>query len=105
MDAPEVTCSELVEHVTAYLEQALRPFERARLEQHLQTCPPCQAHLEQMRDTLMLLGRVPEHRLSAAARRDLLVAFRGWKRAGAPRRAHDGVTLGTPRQTDRRRDR
>jgi hypothetical protein len=44
------------------------------------TCPPCRAHLEQMRGTLLVVGRVPEESISPDAERNLLEAFRDWKR-------------------------
>ena len=43
------------------------------------TCPPCQAHLDQMRRTIDVLGRLPQESLSTDAERDLLGAFREWK--------------------------
>ena len=35
----ELTCQELVELVTDYLEDALSPAERVRFEEHLIVCP------------------------------------------------------------------
>lgn len=75
-----LTCSELVELVTDYLDGALSPVDRARFEEHVMTCPPCHAHLDQMRRTIDVLGRLPEETLSPDAERDLLDAFRDWKR-------------------------
>jgi hypothetical protein len=44
------------------------------------SCPPCRAHLEQMRRTIRLLGRIPEETVPPHAENALLAAFRGWKR-------------------------
>lgn len=74
----DLTCRELVELVTEYLEDRLAPAERARFEGHLAICAGCQAYVDQMRDTLRALGRLPEERLSAGARETLLAAFREW---------------------------
>lgn len=79
MSATYLTCRELVELVTEYLENALAPSDRARFEEHIMTCPPCRAHLDQMRRTLSVLGRVPEDAVSPEAEESLLQAFRGWK--------------------------
>lgn len=81
VNATYLTCKELVELVTEYLENALTPTDRARFEEHIMTCPPCRAHLDQMRKTLSVLGRVPEATVSPDAERSLLEAFRDWKRA------------------------
>lgn len=77
-----LTCQELVELVTEYLEGALPPRDRERFEEHLVTCPPCQAHLTQVQETIRILGCASEEHLSEQAERDLLHAFRGWKRDG-----------------------
>lgn len=76
-----LSCRELVELVSDYLEGALSPSDRARFERHIAGCPHCTAYLEQMRATLRLLGRIEEDSLSPRARDDLLVAFRDWKSA------------------------
>lgn len=80
MSTTYLTCKELVELVTEYFEGALTPADRVRFEEHIMTCPPCRAHLEQMRGTLRVVGRVPEESISPQAERSLLEAFRDWKR-------------------------
>jgi anti-sigma factor RsiW len=81
-DDVELTCKELVELVTDYLEGALAPAERARFEAHLATCSGCRSYLEQMRHTIALLGGLPEASLSEEARGELLTLFRHWRSAG-----------------------
>jgi anti-sigma factor RsiW len=76
-----ITCREFVELATDFLEGRLPALERDRFEDHLALCPGCQAYMEQLRETLRALGRIPEESLSAAAREELLHAFRGWKAA------------------------
>jgi anti-sigma factor RsiW len=78
----DLTCQELVEVVTDYLEGALPAAERARFEEHLTGCPGCQAYLQQMRDTIGMLGRVTEGSLEPATRDQLLDLFRNWNRDG-----------------------
>ena len=80
MSTTYLTCKELVELVTEYFEDALAPNDRARFEEHIMTCPPCRAHLEQMRQTLRVVGHVPQESVSPDAERSLLEAFRDWKR-------------------------
>jgi anti-sigma factor RsiW len=78
MTGDDLTCAELVNLVTEYLDGALSPAERARFDEHLMTCPACQAHLDQIRWTIDLFGRLPKEALSTDAERDLLDAFREW---------------------------
>jgi anti-sigma factor RsiW len=76
----DLSCRELVELVTDYLEQALPPGERLRFERHLATCAGCDAYLRQLDATLRAAGRLTEASLPADARGALLRAFRGWRR-------------------------
>jgi len=75
-----LTCRELVELVTDYLEGTLPPEDRARFEQHIAGCRPCTTYLGQMREMLRLLGHLTEESVSPDARDILLQAFRDWKR-------------------------
>jgi anti-sigma factor RsiW len=77
----QMSCRELVELVTDYLEDALAPTDRAAFEAHLAICPGCVAYLDQMRRTITLTGSLTEDSLSPAVRDELLAAFRSWKRA------------------------
>jgi anti-sigma factor RsiW len=74
-----MTCEELVELVTAYLEGALPGADRRAFDEHLALCPGCETYLAQFRTTIDLLGELPEESLSAAARERLLAAFTGWR--------------------------
>jgi predicted anti-sigma-YlaC factor YlaD len=75
-----LTCQELVELVTEYLEDTLPPAERARFEEHLVVCPGCRIYLDQMRQTIHTLGTLTEESISPKAKQDLLQMFRDWKR-------------------------
>jgi len=77
----ELTCRELVELVTDYLEDALSPEERARFEEHIGTCDACSTYLDQIRTTVAVAGKLSEERVAPAARDALLQAFRTWKRS------------------------
>ena len=80
-ELPELPCRQLVELVTDYLEDRLPPQERARFEAHLADCEYCEAYLEQIRQTIRVLGRLPEESLSVEARDALLTALRDWARS------------------------
>ena len=81
MAAPEdITCRELVEIVTRYLEGALRAEEREMVELHLNLCDGCAGYLDQIRVAIELSGRLTEESISPEAESRLLEAFRGMKR-------------------------
>jgi anti-sigma factor RsiW len=75
----ELTCKELVELATEYLSQAMAADDRARFEQHLLTCPPCTAYLDQMKKTVAITGGLEGGALSSETERDLMELFRRWK--------------------------
>ena len=77
---PEMPCRELVELITDYLEDQLSPEDRLRFELHLAQCEVCRTYVEQFRQTIRLVGRLPQEALSPAARGALLSAFLGWRR-------------------------
>jgi len=79
----DLTCQELVELVTHYLEGALPPGERARFEEHLGICEGCAHYLDQMRVSTRLVGRTSEELERLPGMDDLLEAFRGWRRGAA----------------------
>ena len=79
-----MTCSELVELVTDYLEGRLAPADLESFEGHLSECPPCGIYLEQMRITLRALGRIPEETISAETRAELLHVFAEFRSGASP---------------------
>lgn len=80
MSERPLTCHELVELVTDYLEDALSPEDRRRVEEHLALCDGCTTYLEQMRETIRLTGLVREEEIPEDQKQALLEAFRGWTR-------------------------
>ena len=80
MDPNDLSCQELVELVTTYLEDALPVEQRARFDAHIATCSGCSAYLDEMRTTIDLTGRLEPELLGDEARELLLASFRNWKR-------------------------
>jgi len=74
----ELACRDIVELVTAYLEDALDARDRERFEEHLVFCDGCGAYLEQMRATVRVTGHV-DGVLPEELETRLLEAFRGWR--------------------------
>jgi anti-sigma factor RsiW len=75
--ADHVTCREVVELVTDYLEGALPADDAAVFEQHVNFCDGCERYVEQMRVTIAAVGRIEE----ADVPPGLLAAFRGRSRS------------------------
>lgn len=75
-----LTCKELVELITEYLEGTLPEDDRARVDEHLAGCEGCTNYLEQMRQTIRLTGTIREENLTPEQRDDLLTLFRDWKK-------------------------
>ena len=78
--AEHVSCQEIVELVTDYLEHALPADEAALFEQHINYCDGCERYLDQMRMTVAAVGRIEEEDAPPETRERLLTAFRDWKR-------------------------
>jgi anti-sigma factor RsiW len=82
MASPEktdLTCRELVELVTDYLEGALATKDRLDFERHLVWCSFCRDYLEHMRATIDLTGKPDEAEPPSPLREQLLDAFRDWR--------------------------
>ncbi len=77
----KMTCKEIAELVTEYLEDTLPHVERVRFEDHLRGCQGCLAYLEQMRLTITSIGRLTEDDIPAPVLQSLLGAFRRWKQS------------------------
>jgi anti-sigma factor RsiW len=75
----EMTCKELVELVTDYLEQRLSSHDVRRFEVHLASCEGCAAYVAQMRRTIEVVGTLTEADITPGALDELLRAFRSWK--------------------------
>jgi anti-sigma factor RsiW len=74
-----LSCQELVELVTDYLEDTLPAEERERFEAHLDDCGPCRTYLDQMRATIELTGSLPTDSIPPEAQAELLRVFRDWR--------------------------
>jgi len=72
----DLSCAELVELVTDYLEGALSPEDRDEVEKHLAICKGCAEYVRQMRETIAASGALQPEPLSREAREKLLRAFR-----------------------------
>ena len=74
----DLVCREVVELITAYLDDALPADVRSAVETHLAGCDGCTTVLEEFRQTIALTGMLTKEQISPAQRDILLAAFRGW---------------------------
>ena len=79
MTPDPLTCKQLVELVTEYLDGTLPQVDRERFEAHLAVCPPCDTYLAQMRQTIHMTGQLREEDIEPSARDRLLDLFHQWK--------------------------
>jgi anti-sigma factor RsiW len=78
--AEHVSCQEVVELVSDYLEGALPVEEATLFEQHINFCDGCEWYLDQMRAAIATVGRIGEEHVPTEARDRMLTAFRDWRR-------------------------
>jgi anti-sigma factor RsiW len=71
-------CVEVVEIVTAYLDDAMPARDRARFEAHLAACEHCTEYVAQIRATIAVVGHLPADALSPEAFRALSDACAAW---------------------------
>ena len=76
-----ISCQEVVELVTDYLEGALSAEDTLRFEHHLSLCDGCVFYVEQIRMTVAAVGRIGENGVPPEVRDDLVAAFREFKRS------------------------
>jgi anti-sigma factor RsiW len=75
-----LTCHEVIDILTEYIEDALPAEERRRVEEHLAGCDGCTAYLETMRETIRVTGMLTEEQIPVQQKEQLLEAFRDWTR-------------------------
>jgi anti-sigma factor RsiW len=80
MTEPGLLCIEVVELVSDYLDGELDPETRGRVEAHLALCPHCAVYVEQVRDTVRALNRLPADELPEHAVAELEAAFAAFRR-------------------------
>jgi anti-sigma factor RsiW len=78
-----MTCRQVVQLLTDYLEGALSATDRGRVEEHLAGCDGCTAFLAQLRTAGRVVAGLAEVEVPAPLRADLLRAFRQWRPAGS----------------------
>ena len=75
---PGLTCADVVELITDYVEGALAPDVADRVFKHLSDCEGCTVYLDQLRSTVAALRGVELSGLPDRVCAELLDAFREW---------------------------
>ena len=76
-----MNCRQVVELMTDYLEGNLAAKDQARFEEHIAGCDGCRAYLAQLRTARDLVGKIADEPMPASVERELIEAFRNWRRA------------------------
>lgn len=79
----DITCREVVEVVTDFLEGRLPVDDRDRLERHLAMCDWCGTYLDQMGHTLTAVGHLQADDVAPTVIDSLTEAFRRRRRPAA----------------------
>jgi anti-sigma factor RsiW len=75
-DGTAISCQQVVEVITDYLEGKLSAEDAANFEAHLELCDGCRWYLEQMRTTITAVGRIEEEAVPPQLHDAVLAAFR-----------------------------
>jgi len=78
--AGKLTCKQVTEVITDYLEGALTLWDRLRFQMHLGMCFSCRRYLRQMKYTIQTLGQLPSEPVPPNVRDELLTRFKSWRK-------------------------
>lgn len=79
-----LTCKEITELVTDYLEGRLSLADRMRFQMHVGMCKHCRAYLKQMKVTVAALGKMPDDAaMPGDVQDELRKRFADWHKARA----------------------
>jgi anti-sigma factor RsiW len=74
-----LSCREVVELVSDFVDGVLPEAMRLRMEAHLSGCDPCVAYVGQIRATVALAHQVDAEPVDPAARQRLVDLYRQWQ--------------------------
>lgn len=77
-----LTCQQITELVTDYVEGRMSFGDRMRFQMHVGMCKHCRAYLRQMKATVAALGKLPEDtEMPDEVRDELTKRFAAWSTA------------------------
>jgi anti-sigma factor RsiW len=74
-----MSCPEMVELVSDYLEGVLPAALRETFEHHLELCDGCTTYVAQLRETVAATGRLSEDDVDSTVMDRLVAAFADWR--------------------------
>jgi anti-sigma factor RsiW len=74
-----LSCQEVTERVTDYVDGAMPFGQRVSLWMHLAMCRHCRAYLQQYRETIAIMNQLPDEPPPPECRDELLRRFRDRK--------------------------
>lgn len=80
MSPTMLSCREVTELLTDFVEGRMSWWDRLRFQLHLGMCRHCREYLRQMKITQRLLGSLPPQPPPPEVEAELLRRFRDWKR-------------------------
>jgi anti-sigma factor RsiW len=80
-----LTCKELTEVITDYMEGRLPLTRRMAFRLHVMMCGNCYRYLRQLKMTVRALGAMPAEPIPGEICEEMLRAFRTWKMAPGER--------------------
>lgn len=83
----DLTCRQLVEVITDYLDGSMTDDDRERFERHVSGCSGCASVLAQFRATIEATGRLADAEVDDEQREAMRGVFRRWRDDGATARA------------------
>jgi predicted anti-sigma-YlaC factor YlaD len=73
-----LTCRQMTELITDYLEGRLPWMDRARFRLHIGMCKNCREYLKQMKLSVAVLGAMPVEPVPDEVMEELLARFARW---------------------------
>jgi predicted anti-sigma-YlaC factor YlaD len=80
-----LSCKQITEIVTDYLEGRMGLADRMRFQMHLGMCKHCRAYLRQMKATIAALGQLPDEPMPEVVYDELRKRFADWHQARSTR--------------------
>ena len=77
-----LTCRDLTEIVTDYVEGRMGVWDRLRFQLHIGMCSSCREYVRQMQVTRAVVGHVPAQPIPDDVKEELIKRFRDWKDGG-----------------------
>lgn len=81
-----LSCKEITELVTDYVEGRMSLADRIRFQMHVGMCKHCRAYLRQMKVTVETLGHLPDEPMPEDVRDEMRKRFADWHAARAPKK-------------------